>query len=129
MGLPTQLDAERICAKLCGIPVRSVERFPLGLANFVYEVVSTDGSRVVVRLAEDRSPLVFDGTKYWIPRLKALGLPLPTILRAGEWEERAFLVLEHLPGNDLGMVYRNLTATEKRGIAREVARIQAVVGG
>jgi aminoglycoside phosphotransferase (APT) family kinase protein len=39
----------------------------------------------------------------------------------------AYLLLERLPGQDLGQVYPGLTAAQKRRIAQEVAQIQAIV--
>src|SRR5262245_41734028 len=128
MDVPSERDAARIAADFTGMQVRFARRFPLGLANFVYDVVLSDGRRVVVRLAAERSALAFDGAKFWTPKLRALGLPVPSILSAGEYRGRPFLVLQHLPGADLGPVYRDLTSGERRGIAAELARLQGLVG-
>ncbi|MCC6791125.1 MAG: hypothetical protein IT336_05545, partial [Thermomicrobiales bacterium] len=47
---PTEHDAAAIVARWGGGTAVSVERFPTGLANYVYDVALADGGRVVARL-------------------------------------------------------------------------------
>ena len=59
--------------------------------------------------------------------LRGLGLPLPELLHCGTSGATDYMLLERLPGRDLGLVYPGLSRREKRAIAAEVARIQAIV--
>jgi hypothetical protein len=108
--------------------VREVERFPLGLAHFVYEVRLASGRALVVRIGAPGSAEVFAAAARWSARLRPIGVPLPELFAAGTAEGLPYLVLERLPGADLGLVYPTLSADEKRGLARRVAEIQACVG-
>ena len=125
--MPSEEDAAEIAARFAGERIRGVTRFPTGLAHFVYDVVLEGGGPLVVRIAA--SPEVsFEGAVHWSGMLRPLGVPLPALLEAGERGGHAYLVLERLPGTDLGLAYGSLTAQEKRGIAAGVVDAQRRVG-
>ena len=108
--------------------MREVARFPLGLAHYVFNVVLASGRPLVVRLGRRRDAPVFAAAARWSRRLRPLGVPLPELLEAAPDAELPYLVLERLPGSDLGDVYAGLSREERRAIAREIASIQARVG-
>jgi hypothetical protein len=71
-----------------------------------------------------------EGGVYWNQLLRPLGVPLPSIVAASlepSEIEFPFVVLEQLPGTDLGEVYQTLTSPEKLGIVSEVVRIREKV--
>lgn len=65
-----------------------------------------------------------DGAEYWSRTLRPLEVPLPALWEAGRHRGSAYLILERLPGVDLGLAYRGLTKEQKRSIAARVADIQ-----
>ncbi len=69
----------------------------------------------------------FAGTIYWHPRLVELGVPLPELIYA-ELDESVHgfpvLIMERLPGVDLGDCYPQLSDSEKRRIALQVVDLQ-----
>lgn len=50
-GTPTEQAAADVVRRHLGTEPVRVARFPTGLANHVYDVVTADGENVVVRLA------------------------------------------------------------------------------
>lgn len=56
--IPTEQDAVQILHDALGKTVRSIQRFPTGLANYIYDVETNDGQKIVVRLGHpDNKPL------------------------------------------------------------------------
>lgn len=122
---PTETDAAILVEPAVGEAASRVARFATGLANYVYDVVTVGGSRVVVRM--NVLPEGLAGANRWLTRLRALGVPVPRVLYADlEAKLTPFpaLVLEHLPGVDLGEVLPSLSPVEKRAIAAEVVAAQ-----
>jgi len=111
--------------------VLSVERFPMGLCHHVFDVELHGGSRVVVRVADPEHRPLLLGAIAWADRLRPLGVPLPAIL-AHDVEPDSplpYLVLERLPGADLGLVYAKLTPAQRQSLAASVVAVQRVVHG
>lgn len=131
MNIPTEQHAADIVQSVLGQRARSVQRFNTGLAHYVYDVVTDHGNAVVVRIAREDMREALIGAVYWSERLRPLGVPLPRILHAElrpETAPFAFLMLERLPGADLGHVYPALSADEKRAIAAGVVQAQQLTG-
>ncbi len=127
---PTAADATRILADIAGQPVRDVRRFPNGLAHFVFDATLADGEHLVVRLTRAEQRDEFAGAVYWHPRLVKLGVPLPRLLYADVRGDRfgaPVMLLERLPGVDLGDCYLRLASGQKRQIARCVVAMQRAV--
>ena len=76
----------------------------------------------MVRCSEKVS--AYKDTIYWLERLATIDIPVPRILRKGTFEEFEYLILTYFEGQDIGIVYNDLTATQKREIARVVVDIQ-----
>ncbi|HEX3722614.1 MAG TPA: aminoglycoside phosphotransferase family protein [Nitrolancea sp.] len=125
--VPTEHDAVRIASEFTGSTVVSIRRFSTGLAHYVYDVLVDDGRAVVVRLTRPEWKDAFAGAVYWSDRLRPLGVPLPEMIFAdttGEAHGFPVLILERLPGVDLGDAYPALTAEQKRHIAEQVVGVQ-----
>ena len=94
----------------------------------MYDVATASGRRFVARLGAPESAPAFEAAARWSRRLRPLGVPLPALLAEGRHRGFPYLVLERLPGVDLGAAYPALDRATKRSIAAEVARAQAIVG-
>jgi aminoglycoside phosphotransferase (APT) family kinase protein len=125
--IPDEAMARAILAQALGAEVRAVERFPTGNHHYVYDCRLADGGQAVVRIAAAHSRAAMAGAAQCSDLLRPLGVPLPEILARGEAEGLLYLVLERLPGTDLGHVITLLTPEQRRAIACEIARIQDVV--
>ncbi|HEX6288208.1 MAG TPA: aminoglycoside phosphotransferase family protein [Herpetosiphonaceae bacterium] len=127
---PTEQDAMTVVEVVMQRPAHQIERFPTGLCHYVYDVVTDHGQRVVVRLARaDTAPLLLGGIN-WSRVLRPRGVPLPALLHADATATIvpfAFMLLEHLPGVDLGRVYAQMSRQHKRGVAAAIVRIQRLV--
>lgn len=111
----------RLCAEILGKTPDSIQRCTVGHGNYV-SVVETEVGKYVFRLSEEAG--AYRETIQWLSRLAEVQIPVPKIIasgRSGGWE---YLILSYIEGEDLGQVYRCLTASEKRTIAAQVARIQ-----
>ena len=128
-GRPTEEDATEIAGRFAAEPIDEVHRFPTGLAHYVYDVTARSGARLVVRLGVPESARCFASAAHWSGLLRPIGVPLPAILAAGEHHGLPYMLLERLPGSDLGLVYGDLASHEKRAIAAEIVRIQRAVAG
>lgn len=129
-GEPAEEDARRLLEAVTGKRVVSLARFAEGAAHYVYDAELAGGERRVARLAR-RGADDFAGTVYWRDWLRPLGVPLPALDYADAGgEEHGFpsLIMERLPGTDLGAVYLSLSGSERRALAGEVAAIQQAVG-
>jgi len=109
--------------------VVSLTRFPTGLCHMVFDVVLAGGERLVVRVASPQTRHLAAGAVAWSGLLRPAGVPLPELL-GHDVSPRAplpYLVLERLPGDDLGVVFPTLTAEERIAVAGSVAEVQEVV--
>jgi aminoglycoside phosphotransferase (APT) family kinase protein len=127
--IPTQRDAIEIATAFTGLPPHSAVRFPTGLAYYVYDVVTARAGGLVVRIGKAGDEDEFAAAGYWSERQRPLGVPLPALLEGGSHAGLPYLVLERLPGTDLGLVYASLSTAEKRRVAAQVVEIQRAVRG
>jgi Ser/Thr protein kinase RdoA (MazF antagonist) len=127
-AIPTTDIVLAIVRGALGETALQVERFPTGLCHYVFDVV-TDARPLVVRIAHPDSRDLLAGGVAWSRLLRPLGVPLPALLHADLDAPWPFMIIERLPGRDLGAVYGTLLRDQKRDLAGEIARIQQLVGG
>lgn len=129
-SVPTEQDAAEIYAGVFGERVASVERFPTGLAHYVYDVRTERGRSVVVRLTRPEWRAAFVGASFWYRLLKPRGIPLPRLRYVDFGERQPFpvMIMERLPGTDLNGVYAGLSAEQKRRLADQIVGIQRIAG-
>jgi Ser/Thr protein kinase RdoA (MazF antagonist) len=108
-------------------PVSEIRRMTTGLCHYVYEAHRTNAPNVVVRIASDENRHMIESAVYWSDMLRPKGVPLPEILYADYQGEHPFMILERLPGTDLGDVYPQLSSGERKGVALRLQDIQARV--
>jgi hypothetical protein len=89
----------------------AVERFPTGLQHYVFEVRFADRAPVVVRIASEQGRPAMIGAAKLSGMLRPLGVPLPRIIAQDLGSPFPHLVLERLPGTDLGNVVKTLPAS------------------
>jgi hypothetical protein len=114
-----------VAAALGARPVE-VRRFGTGLHHYVFEAAFEDRAPVVVRIASKESRSAMVGAFELSRRLRPLGVRLPRIIAEGLSHRLPHLVLERLPGTDLGNVVRTLSDSRLEAIAMEVARAQRI---
>ncbi len=112
--------AKGLCARILSREPESVERCGVGIANYVYKVECA-GEKYILRCSTDND---YSETAAWLRRLAALDIPVPRVMEHGEADGYRYLLLTYIPGQDIGLVYRQLSENEKREIAREVVEIQ-----
>ncbi len=130
-SLPNEQDAARIVQQVLNENVLSINRFPTGACHFVYDVVTEKGRNVVARISWPQNRHFLAGAVYWYGFLKPKGLPLPTIIShdlEAVLSPFPSMVLERLAGEDLGVVYPQLSRDQKKVLADEITRVQDVTG-
>ncbi len=129
MKIPTEEDAIRIAEDVTGEKVKSIKRFPTGKANYVYDTL-TEKRRLVIRLTKEDSIRYFEGAIYWYPLLTERGVPLPKLIYH-EIDPAKYgfpvMVMDRVPGKDLGEVYQTLTKEQKKKLALQIASFQIKV--
>ena len=126
--LPDETTARTVFRSHFSDTISSVTRFPTGLCHYVYEIRTETGQAYVVRIASAATRQSLQGGLYWHPRLKAAGVPVPALYASSLDDPFPYMLLERLPGADLGQVYLGLSASVKQVLAGRMAAIQGAVG-
>ena len=105
---------------------QGIKRCAVGIGNEVY-IVECEKENYIFRCSEEEN--AYAETVHWLTRLSGLDIPIPKILFHGTHENYQYLILNYLPGEDIGLVYSTLTIAEKKQIAKDVMKIQHKVAG
>lgn len=105
--------------------IDKIERCGVGHGNYVY-IISDETDRYVIRCSEEEH--AYTVTIYWLTQLRKVNIPVPEIIANGRYQDNDYVILSYIDGEDLGIVYPALSDDEKHAIAREVVRIQNIVG-
>ena len=130
-SVPTSQTAAAVVQHHLATAVQTVVRFQTGLAHYVYDVLTADGQRVVVRLGQVGQSADFVSAVYWHRLLTPRGVPLPNLLGSDVQPPVGsfpFLLMERLPGRDPNDEYPTLSAGQKRLLPQRLVQIQASVG-
>jgi aminoglycoside phosphotransferase (APT) family kinase protein len=128
MSIPGAEAAIAIALKVTGHPPTRARRFTTGARHYVYEVEFADRPPVVVRMGDQTAHAEMIGAVRLSGLLKPRGVPLPAMLAFDVTAGFPWLVLERLPGNDLGGILAQLSDEQLDQIASGVARAQAITG-
>jgi aminoglycoside phosphotransferase (APT) family kinase protein len=123
---PNEETARQIVKNALHEEAVNVVRFTTGLCHYVYDVQTANGQHFVVRIAHNTEDALRGGV-YWSNLLRPLGVPLPDMLYhdlSASVVAYPYVVLERLPGKDLGSVYTTLSAEQKRQLAAQIVDIQ-----
>lgn len=127
MSAPTPALAAQIVHHRLGRAPVSIRRFTTGIRHYVYECVFADGSAVVARIGAPANRAEIEGGVRLSRLLRPLGAPLPELLIDGSAEPYPHMLLERLPGTDLGAVAHRLSPPQLEAIARGMVEVQAIV--
>ena len=109
-------------------PVSSIQRFPTGNHHYVYDAILADARPIVIRMAITSEHAAMAGALCWNEQLRALGLPLPEIYFSNLEHQFPYLIMDRLPGNDLGLVLDSLTIQQLELLAKQLMDFQRQVG-
>ncbi len=127
---PNPIIAKDSFEKAMKLDVSLCEQFQTGIANYVFDVTTINGQKYVVKMNSDNSKNLA-GEKYWIDILAQFDIRIPTILfedLEGWLVDIPFLIMDYIPGTDLGYEYKTLSKSQKKKIAFTLATIQKQVG-
>ena len=123
---PTEAFALRVATDTTGDTPLSARRFTTGSSHYVYEVSFSDRPSIVVRVGQHQARHAMQGAVSLSNLLKPLGVPLPAIMAANVEADLPWLVLERLPGTDLGEVIKHLTEEQLEVLAQNIAMAQSL---
>jgi len=121
-----EIEARQLWLRQTGSLPERLVRCPTGLCQSVFRV-DARGQTSAWRVASPDTAGLMRAAALWLPRLAATGLPVPAVRLNLSTAEPAQLVLEWLPGDDLGQVYVDLPEGRLRTLARQVAGFDARV--
>lgn len=111
----------QLCINYFSENPKSIERCAVGHGNYVY-IVTYAGDKYVIRCSLERN--AYENTIHWLEQLTSIDIPVPKVIGNGEFEEYEYLILSYIEGEDLGIVYPQLKADDKKAIAKEIVYIQ-----
>lgn len=118
--------AAMIAAHVLGSTPTTVRRFTTGAQHYVYEVAFTDRPPVVARIGAASAHGLIAGALHLSQSLRPRGVPLPEVLAAEIHARFPWLLLERLPGSDLGASIDELSDEQLKRIAAKVAEAQTI---
>jgi aminoglycoside phosphotransferase len=123
---PSAELASAIAAQVTGCSPETVSRFTTGARHYVYEAKFSSRQPVVVRIGSTTAHSEIAGAIYLSKLLRPRGVPLPAIVAEDVQSGFPWLVLERLPGTDLGAVIGNFSDAQLDRIAARVALAQSI---
>jgi aminoglycoside phosphotransferase len=118
--------AVKIAAEVTGHVPAKASRFETGMRHYVFDVEFASRQPVVVRIGTESAESEMAGAVHLSQVLRPRGVPLPEMLASNIGVGLPWVVLERLPGTDLGAVIRRLSSEQLDRIASEVAHAQAI---
>ncbi len=125
--VPDESLATAIAGRVVGRPPTGIRRFATGSSHYVYEALFGDRDPVVLRIGGEAAHAEMAGARRLSGLLRPRGVPLPAILGEDLGADLPWLVLQRLPGSDLGAVVAGLSDGQLERIAAGVASAQAIV--
>lgn len=124
---PSPELAAAIATRAIGCAPVAVRRFTTGAQHYVFDVEFSDRPSVVARIGSRSAHSLMAGALHLSGLLRPRGAPLPAILAEDIRGEFPWLLLERLPGTDLGACINGLSEEQRDRIAARVAHAQAIV--
>jgi aminoglycoside phosphotransferase len=129
MALPDEQLARQLAIKTFGIEPIEVRRFPTGLTHYVFEATFDAHPSVVIRIAASHGHAAMRNAAKLSQLLRPRRVPLPAILAENLDAPYPYLILERLPGCDLGEVVRKLSKDQLESVAATVVEAQRATAG
>lgn len=127
-SLPNEIIASSVVHSMTGEKSQSIMRIETGDQNFVY-AVKTDAAEYVIRMTTVSYKSKFLSAIKWQKLFLPIGVPVAEFIQSdldGKYSPYPALLMPRLPGDDLINVYPNLSDTEKKNLANEMVKIQAL---
>ena len=122
----TEQLAADIAKEATGEAPFKIRRFGTGTRHYVFEALFANRAPIVVRMGDHSARMEMNGALHLSQLLRPLGVLLPEILAENVKSELPWMVLQRLPGTDLGAVIADLTGAQLKRIAINVSRAQAI---
>jgi aminoglycoside phosphotransferase (APT) family kinase protein len=125
--MTSDADALAVAAIVTGRAATTAVRQTFGHGSAVYRV-DTGAGDVIVRMHTD--PRVYAGTVANLDRLRALGLPVPTVLGTDTTRSRfpyAYVVTDTFPGRDLRFEVASMTDAQATRLAERIVSYERLV--
>jgi len=121
---PTSSLACAAIEKATGTRPESIRRFKTGTSHYVFEATWPDRASLVVRMGSSRQVDRLREGAWLASQLRPLGVPLPKLLHEGLDDVCPWIILERVPGVDLGAIINDLSEDQLAKIASHVAAAQ-----
>lgn len=121
---PDEHQARQIAAQVFDEQPLSCVRFTTGLRHWVYDVVLQSGRKAVIRLSHPNHRAELAGGVFWHQQLEQVDVPVASVLASDIAAPQPFIVLERLPGTDLGNVFDELDYAQLHLISTTVIDMQ-----
>ncbi|MDD9900293.1 MAG: aminoglycoside phosphotransferase family protein [Alphaproteobacteria bacterium] len=126
MSQPTEQDARKVAEDFRHMPVKRISRFPTGNHHYVYDLVMEDGSTLVVRMTKLSEKYAMEGAVYLNGFFRAREVPLPDVYAHDLDAPFPWMLMERLPGRDLGDVFGGLNDSVLKRIAALIGSYQKI---
>jgi aminoglycoside phosphotransferase len=123
---PDDQLARQLVLRALDVEATRIRRFPTGLMHYVFEAEFASRPSVVVRIAAPYGHAAMRGAAQLSRLLRPRGVPLPAILAENLEPPFPHLILERLPGADLGDSIAGLSPENLESIAAAVADAQRI---
>jgi aminoglycoside phosphotransferase (APT) family kinase protein len=118
--------AKKILDREFNIIPTEIRRFTNGYCHSVY-YIKKNNDEFVLRITNEENKKYYDGSIKWLSELLGIGIPVPKIIKNGQFEKDYFAAISFIEGKDLGEIYHTLKDVQKHGIARKLSEIQIKV--
>lgn len=115
------IKAGQLFENVMKVKVFSIERCNTGIGNYVF-IVTAENNKYILRCSLEKN--AYENTVYLLKELEVCDIPIPKVIKYGQYDEYRYLILSYLLGEDIGKIYQDLRDSEKRQIAKEVVAIQ-----
>jgi aminoglycoside phosphotransferase (APT) family kinase protein len=125
---PSEQIASSVVKLMTGEEIVLITRMATGDQNFVFAVTTTH-SEYVIRMTDEGHKQKFEAAIYWQKKFIPLGVPLAEFIQTdldGKYSPFPALLMKRLLGDDLVNVYPNLTDADKKNLANQIIKIQAL---
>jgi fructosamine-3-kinase len=125
---PNEQISSSVVHSMTGEQVLSATRMATGDQNFVY-AVKTSTAEYVLLMTDTSHIHKFHAAVAWQKMFLPLGIPLAEFINSdldAKYSPYPALLMKRLPGDDLINVYSQLTNIDKKSLALEMVKIQAL---
>jgi len=109
-----------------GVNPMELKRFTSGYCHSVY-YVKFEKDEFALRITGKDNKEYYLGSIKWLSELIALDIPVPKLIKHGQYNDVYFTIISFINGKDLGEVYSILNDSQKQIIVKNLSEIQKKV--